>query len=47
MALLLVVKKIGKPIMTQDLADLDQDAETPKDEVYVSNADAGADLATC
>ena len=27
-----IVEKIGKPTMTKDLADLDQDAETPKDE---------------
>jgi len=54
-ALLLAIKKIGKPTMTADLADIDQDAETPKDEVYndelegtghVSDANADADAAT-
>jgi len=54
-ALLLAVKKIGKPTMTADLADIDQDAKTPKDEVYhdelegtghVSDANADADAAT-
>jgi len=29
-----IVEKIGKFTMTEDLADLDQDAETPKNEVY-------------
>ncbi len=55
MALLSAVKKIDKPTMTENLADLDQDTETPKDEVYkdelegtghISDADAGADAAT-
>jgi len=50
-----IVEKIGKPAMTEELADLDQDAETPMDEVYqdelegtghISDADAGADAAT-
>jgi len=50
-----IVEKIGKPTMTEDLADLDQDAETPKDKVYqdelegtrhVPDADADADAAT-
>jgi len=34
MALVSAVKKIGKPTMTADLAGIDQDAETPEDEVY-------------
>jgi len=55
MALVSAVKKIGKPTMTADLAGIDQDTETPEDEVYqdelegtghVSDADAGADAAT-
>jgi len=50
-----IVKKFGKPTMTEDLDNLDQDAETPMDEVYqdelegtghVSDADADADAAT-
>ena len=47
------VEQIGKPTMPEDLADLEQDAESPVDEVYQDElegtghvSDADADAAT-